>query len=255
MAIPLSQLKIETAPFVERVGDMRNFLSVLQVGADIQHFSYERIYPKKEILILTNTPSFSELFYKEKFYEVAFSEEPDAYQNGYYLTDALIDNKIRPAIKEHCLIDHGLLIVKCFSGYTEIFYFFSSLNNIGINNFYLNNIDYFENFIAAFKSQYNNEILKLRPRCTIYPDNSSDKILLNNEENFLCHGDVFHDYNVSPKEIDYLTHLKRGLTDKEIARAMNLSFRTVQKHGENLRKKTNSHTRIELLRRLVGFIQ
>jgi DNA-binding NarL/FixJ family response regulator len=53
---------------------------------------------------------------------------------------------------------------------------------------------------------------------------------------------------LTPREIEVLRYLARGLSKKEIARTINLSVKTVDTHSANLMSKLDIHDRVELAR-------
>jgi DNA-binding CsgD family transcriptional regulator len=59
-------------------------------------------------------------------------------------------------------------------------------------------------------------------------------------------------YGISPREADVILQLSRGLSNKEIAERLNVSFTTVRTHVYNVFKKTGAASRVELLRILSG---
>ncbi len=59
-------------------------------------------------------------------------------------------------------------------------------------------------------------------------------------------------YGISPREAEVITHLSRGLSNREIAERLRVSFTTVRTHVYNVFKKTGAATRVELLRILSG---
>ncbi|MCG3130105.1 MAG: Oxygen regulatory protein NreC [Phycisphaerae bacterium] len=53
---------------------------------------------------------------------------------------------------------------------------------------------------------------------------------------------------LTPREIEVVRYIARGLSKKEIAQLMNLSIKTVDKHTCNLMDKLDIHDRVELAR-------
>lgn len=56
-----------------------------------------------------------------------------------------------------------------------------------------------------------------------------------------------YNYYLTKRELEVLSHLTRGKTAKEIGHRLNISFRTVQHHIENIKSKTNSLSKSELI--------
>lgn len=55
-------------------------------------------------------------------------------------------------------------------------------------------------------------------------------------------------YNLTPRESELLGYLVKGLSTKEIASSMFISTGTAKNHILNLLKKTDTHSRLELIR-------
>ncbi len=54
--------------------------------------------------------------------------------------------------------------------------------------------------------------------------------------------------SLTPRELEVLRHLARGLSKKEIAAALKRSYSTIDRHTENLMAKLDIHDRVELAR-------
>ena len=55
-------------------------------------------------------------------------------------------------------------------------------------------------------------------------------------------------YGLTAREVDILRSLSEGMSNKEVARQLDLSVRTVETHRLNIRRKTNSHNLSDLVR-------
>lgn len=53
---------------------------------------------------------------------------------------------------------------------------------------------------------------------------------------------------LTPREVEVLTYVARGLTKKEIAKTMHLSVKTIENHASNIMKRLDIHDRVELAR-------
>jgi len=53
---------------------------------------------------------------------------------------------------------------------------------------------------------------------------------------------------LTPREIEVLTYIAEGCTNREIADLLCLSVKTVDRHRENILQKLNLHSRVELVR-------
>lgn len=53
---------------------------------------------------------------------------------------------------------------------------------------------------------------------------------------------------LTPREREVLTYVAEGYTNREIARALVISVKTVDRHRENIMRKLNLHSRVELVK-------
>lgn len=56
---------------------------------------------------------------------------------------------------------------------------------------------------------------------------------------------------ISPKEKIVLDLMRQGLSSKEIALALNISFHTVQSHRKNLLRKFKARNSVDLILRII----
>ncbi len=59
-------------------------------------------------------------------------------------------------------------------------------------------------------------------------------------------------YSISNRETEVIAQISRGLSNKEIADELGVSFTTVRTHVYNIFQKTGASSRVELLRILSG---
>lgn len=64
--------------------------------------------------------------------------------------------------------------------------------------------------------------------------------------------DRIDDFQLTTRETQVIFYLIRGNTAKEIARKINLSFRTVEKHIDRIKKKMNVNTRSQLIEKALS---
>jgi two-component system response regulator NreC len=53
---------------------------------------------------------------------------------------------------------------------------------------------------------------------------------------------------LTPREREVLTYIAEGFTNREIAEALIISVKTVDRHRENIMQKLNLHSRVELVK-------
>lgn len=84
----------------------------------------------------------------------------------------------------------------------------------------------------------------------LYPKNHSPNPT-NNPKSIIING---KNISISPREAECLNHLTKGLSAKQTAYIMQLSTRTVEAYLNNLRKKTQVRTKIELLGKIQNYL-
>lgn len=57
---------------------------------------------------------------------------------------------------------------------------------------------------------------------------------------------------LSPRESEVVQFTYEGYTAKQVARFMNISYRTVEKHLANVKEKLDCHTKMQLINKLLG---
>jgi DNA-binding CsgD family transcriptional regulator len=64
----------------------------------------------------------------------------------------------------------------------------------------------------------------------------------------LSHATERQDFQLTEREIELLEQLKNGLTYKEIADNLHISYHTVRKHIENIYRKLQVNNKVEALK-------
>lgn len=64
----------------------------------------------------------------------------------------------------------------------------------------------------------------------------------------VTNGDSDHDLPLTPRELEVLRYIARGMSKKEIAATMHISVKTVDNHSTSLMTKLDIHDRVELAR-------
>jgi DNA-binding NarL/FixJ family response regulator len=61
---------------------------------------------------------------------------------------------------------------------------------------------------------------------------------------------------ITPRELEVLCRVAKGLTAKEIAKSLNISSKTVERHKSNIMGKLGIHTQVDLARYAIreGFV-
>lgn len=244
--------------------DMFDLVNPLNSLIKITHFSCHRVYKDNSRTHISTHPSFIDFYHKNKFYKLASTSLPfDSYESGYYIIDNVKTNDLKVIIDATTkLFDyyHPFVIIKKNAEYCEFFYFSTNLENYGANNFYLNNIELFEDFIFYFKSKACKLLNKIDAERFIYPQQKKyieENPFYNNfnlDKNKFMEKIKLNSYkidninaSVSHREIQCLSYIKKGYTNKAIASILDISPRTVESYINNLKLKLNKSSKLELV--------
>jgi len=147
-------------------------------------------------------------------------------------------------------IANGLCFVERHSDAYELIAFATPVNNLQAVDIYLNHLELLGNFIQCFR-ETKAGLIKIadKHRIVLGPDEED----INKNSMFLhsqvCkHKTVYFQekcHTITLREYDCLTHLSLGKTAKEIAKALNISFRSVETYLERVKIKTGCRTKVE----------
>ena len=221
----------------------------------ISNFTYGKITKDQKFFRVCSHEKYNELFFKQNIYNQinaymdhlkcnTFSEE----KTLFFLWD-----HTGPLEKIRMSADmwNGISFHQIKNNYIETWAFGGSLENIGLTNFYLNNLNILKKFSTYFKSVAQDIINISDKNKTIdilFHDKSQNpykadpgKVLEFNKRLFTkrCHLSIGqNEFNLSMREIECLFYKSQGQTAKEIARECELSPRTIETYLNNIKVKS-----------------
>ncbi len=145
------------------IGDsMRQISSDFLQTHNLSHFSYIRVYDDNTTFSLSTHSQITKEYFERKFYTRTKYDKP----KKDFSSAALLwlgfegaDSELIEYVKEYYNVGNGLVLMKRQAGFMEQIYFASTPDNIGVNNYYLANLDEFHNFAYYFKEQAKQIIL------------------------------------------------------------------------------------------------
>lgn len=254
MAIVISdhtRIHLSKHPAGRHAASVRDFIVPLAQDYSIEHFAYSKVYKGGSVSLLTTHPGFSEDFTNSGLYKKYFLGSPDQYQSGVYFQDCGIPNEVDVLAAERYHLGHGFTLIKSNAEYCEFFFFATGIDHAGYGNLYLNNMGVFELFSAYFKMKAKALIYEADRNRLEHSCNFSDSLLpgvYNGTEWNQCYF-----LGLSSRESELLRHLSRYLSQKEVARAMNISLGTVEKHIARIKNKLGCKNMAQLLLTVRGF--
>ena len=183
------------------------------------------------------------------------------------LVEGLREDPLIKVAREQFNIDHGICLIRHYTGFSEFHYFATSRERPEINQFYLNNMDVLQDFCFYFKEKAHRLIKTMEHRKHYLPHHplpwfeapstcsTSHDAFDFNREIFDKHckvrryylGGAYRDLYLSRREAECLSYLSDGLSAKEISKHMKISYRTTQQHLERIKIKFGALSRGDLL--------
>lgn len=142
---------------------------------------------------------------------------------------------------------NGISIAIQHDDHIEYFCFATTRDNQAIiNNFYINNLDVLQNYCHIFSEKAANLLDKAE----------SDRIITTQSVHQVQHSNIISQTSIVTKnpcstkitqrEMDCISYLLKGMSNKAIALKLNISNRTVETHVNNLKDKLYCRNKIEL---------
>ena len=215
---------------------------------DISNFAYGKITRDQKFFRVGTHEDYTELFFQHDLYN-----RVDAYMSLLHCNAFSEDkrtlfflwNHTGPLEKIRMSVDmwNGISFYQTTEDYIETWAFGGTLENTGLAEFYLNNLDLLKKFLLYFKSAAKDIIDIADKHKTIdivFHEGSQnpyradpEKILEFNKKILTKKYPIStgqKEFNLSLREIECLLYKSQGLTAKQIARECNISPRTVETH-------------------------
>ncbi len=250
--IPAFQFNMEIASRVDEVSQP------LSRYFGITHFGFIRIFKDGRMLRMANNPKWTSTYFEKAYYNdldlYSMRDVPENDSRLLILTGEPQGEHCSLLCKEFN-IWNALAIYEKFAEYSDFWFFSSSPNNTQVINFYLNQVPILKKFAAYFKDKFSQELKNVNPNKLITSTVRIEKSSLDEKQKVQT---FFSDLNInsykiddnfslSKKEFECLFYLVQGRTMKEIARFMNVSFRTVEFHLNNVKKKLHCNKKSQLI--------
>ena len=230
-------------PLATNAPYLRQMIQPLADAYGINHFCYQRLYAGQKVVFLTTTPGFAEDFDAHRFYKLSLTGHPDEYAEGYYLPDYVTcPVPVKELMRVHGF-DHWLFRVVKQKEYVEFFCFGAPTAQKGMINIYLNYRLIFETFCDFFKVHARHLIIEAEADPIIYRPECVELVLHERDaltemsQSLLGRFSNHFRSQLTTKELECASYLAQCLSMKEIARRMNISVRTIEKHVFSLKTK------------------
>lgn len=229
----------------------------------IDYFHYARMYNDGSVMLLVSNAGWHKhVFMKEK--PGPWPSGGIALEEGCYLWDSIYHHELVSDAYNYFQISSGIVLVKKYKGYHDIFSFGAAKGVEDVINFCFNNIDILEKFTLYFKEKLSETIQIADNNRIIVPSAMKDKKHLRSAALFLSE-DLKKQFlseigflneemtvencnlNLRKREIDVLNYISKGKTAKETANILGLSPRTVERYLANAKERLNCFSKSQLI--------
>lgn len=273
-----SAIKKHTARSYEFSKQINTLLVPLSSQTEVRYFGYNRYYPENKFIGLYSDPTPAEIELGSGRGPVFVDASGVVLEDGTYI-HADLEEILKLTVDEsqvydlfqqqgnplgEKIVNNGLLIIRRGVGYDESFYFSLLESNIqDFRAYYKQIMPILKQFCLYFLDKGKKLIQAAEQDKVTYPiptepcqslfdiDLESDRM-----KNVLTsmqvskysvsteHGEVF----LSKQELNCLKHLAQGMTQKEIALALQLEPRTIESYIKNLKNKLNLDSKQQLVK-------
>lgn len=262
----MSLLISDSHPALTLSAPFKEHCDVFLKKHNLNYFQYIRVNKDGSSSLLTNKVDFTSFALQHAIkanvpliYSCVKKEilNPNSY---YFLWEPNLPVAPVAMARNEFNICNGLTFVERYPTHYTMIAFGAPHNNLGILDFYLNNIDILSNFIQEFKIKQSDVLQKLEGQPLILPppqmDENLQEMLLKqsaNIKNTKKQYPVTFANRVSyitQKEYECIRQLPYGLSAKQIGRALNISQRTVEQYFERVRTRVGCSTKAQLIQLL-----
>lgn len=219
----------------------------------VTYFNYIKIYhDTNERALLTNRPEWIDCFYRNGLYDSkGIAQVEQSLRRGHYLwSDLDLNDPAYLLGREFFNIDHGVTFVIKHPKVTYLYIFAARREDHHMQYFYLSHLHLLKRFMLYFKDKAFDLIKSANQNRIAIPTASpiSDKKIICESmqyQDFYRHTQINKYYLLGESEELYLTkqqaacaaYLVEGATAKECAKALNISYRTVETYIEHMKEK------------------
>ncbi len=236
---------------------MKEICAPLHDTLQINYVDYARYYPDGRIVSLFTDKAYVNSFAQD----LVTSKTPNKIITaGLHLWSEYINRDFLTLASKQFRHEHGITILTEFNDYSEIFNLATYPENTEILAFYLNQQAILQQILNFIRKKAKKWINKVEDQPLIIPNRKietapikpvDDKLLaLINEMNSYEIKINNISVSLSKREAQCVHYLHQGKTAKEIARALDISHRTIEIYLDQVRSKTDSKSRIELLSKI-----
>lgn len=228
----------------------------------LNHFAYVKFFADGSILRLSTSIEWTKQYLELGLYREVNYHHPQIQsivKNGdqNFLKVGEPKGEFNKALFAHD-IWNSLTIATALPQAVETWCFGAGINDEGILDFYLNNLNVLNHFILYFKDRAHDLITGYKQSDLIFvPQPTHIEFISNKQdtEKFLAETNIKRywidaEQYLSSREIECAGYLLKGHSAKTAANLMQVSVRTVETHINNIKRKLGCNFKNELLKKL-----
>lgn len=232
----------------------------------ITYFSHTRAAAGNLFTHLTTHPEILEFFFTDK-YPISFTNGEGYFLNSGFYVESHMEKNLHSKekltkISKHFNINHIVYMIEKGEKYHDLYSFGTSHQNEQVINQYINNMHLLKQFILYYKGKsapllnkiqlikYDDEYIMSRGKTNILTVDNALDVKKFTQETIVKKMQIagkFGNVYISKREFECLKYLLKNNTQKEIAKIMILSPRTVETYINNLKIKLGYETQKELI--------
>lgn len=227
---------------------VREICSPLFATSDVTFFDLTRVYEDGKIMELSSNGQLTAYCYGEGHYLIP--NIPKTLFNNlsyYYPIELATTTPLSEALIHQFNAANTLLMFHHYPTYIDIYDIRIKPNCADPFNYFINNLDNFFQFSQDFKYQANS-LISIAERNKISPLSESQA---NNMVEDLFQGCTYRSklekIPFSQRQLQCLQLYIQGKTAKEIAKSINLSYRTVENYLQHIKLKLRVHNKAQLI--------
>lgn len=258
-------------PFVKHSTQVKEICEPLFKNTPINFFEACRIYKNNEYSGFMSDGRWAEHYLKKDYKDSAivhYQRDIIECDHTLWATSSIFDvNKKAQELHKDCIefnYKNGLSIIERYNDYTQFYHFASSDSSNFINTFFIDNIELLYKFILYFKEKCHGDKTLfaaykqhsiMNPSTLNIQNNTQPNVNLDNLNKQLLIKKLYlqspdKEFYLSRREVECMSQMIMGKTAKEIARILNISYRTVQTHFDNVKERSGI-TNIRKLRSIL----
>lgn len=224
----------------------------------IDYFSFTRVDKAGGRTYLHNQAHILQFYLRQQYYLQGNTEGlPQKYKRQIVLWETLANQTIFNEAARPFNVDHGLYIIEPHPEYCDFFGFAPINGSKRIVNTYFAELDYLKKFAREFKNKADSIIQRVNEKKLILPFNQKliDFTQISPDDHDVAiTGSAQQQVRITARQYDIAERLIKGMNNKEIAKELSISPRTVETHYNHMKEKLSCKNRIELILQLVNLI-